>query len=59
MTIQICPKCRKEFLDVVKFASQGNWIWTIDHYESNEIEVFFYCDNCGQYLNPEDFGYVE
>jgi len=57
MEIQICPNCNKEFSEKVRFTVQGCWIWTIDHYETGEAEAFFYCDNCGEYLNPADFGY--
>jgi len=54
MAIRICPNCNTE-LQKVKKITCSYLVWIIDHYEDFEIEVFYNCPNCGEYLDNEDF----
>ena len=54
MAIQICPNCGKE-LEKVKVISYKYMVWNTDHYEDADVEVFYNCPNCGEYLDNEDF----
>jgi len=54
MAIQTCANCGVE-LQKAKKATSEYLVWSVDHYEPSDVEVFINCPNCGEYLNNEDF----